>query len=229
MIAQEFFHTLRNVDPSAGISWSQSMKLDNTPPFPLEKKVLTFFSSSESEFVGVRDLIPDGSFQNQASALEEILRLTDPEEWVIYLRRHPKRPGSSVQDVENHVWSHARKYPHFVEIEPTSDIDSFALAMNSSVVAHFDSSIGPQLINMGHPRVVTLGKSCWEFLDLKHHLTTPSMLEEFFKNPSDYKPNVLPWAYFRAVYGINFSKFTLNHQNMSWDLSIEKLKTISFE
>jgi len=216
VVADGFFRILRDRDPSAGINWTSAMITNSVPEIPENRKVLTFFSSSEKEFVGVRDYIPENEFQSQASALNAILEIAPEEDWIVYLRRHPKRHNSGNLDVEDSIWEQCRKYNHLIEIHPSSHIDSFALAFKSDVVAHYDSSIGPQLINMGHSKVITLSKTSWSSFDGYHNLRTKDSLRSYLNNPSDYLPNVKPWAYFRAVYGKKIENFELDETNMTW-------------
>jgi hypothetical protein len=218
VIASDFFKILRDRDPSAGVSWTSAMIKNSVPDIPKDMKILTFFSSSESEFVGVRDQVATEEFANQATALNSLLEITAGQDWVVYLRRHPKRPDSENLDVEDGIWEQCRMHKHLVEINPFSHVDSFALAFQSDVVAHYDSSIGPQLINMGHPRVITLGNTLWSTLDEFHNLRTTQNLREYLNNPSDYLTDVRAWAYFRAVYGKSIQNFVLDRKHMSWRL-----------
>jgi|694.fasta_scaffold04272_10 hypothetical protein len=216
IVAEEFFETLRHRDPSAGINWTSAMIKNSLPEIPRNKKVLTFFSSSEKEFVGVRDEIAENEFKTQASALNAILEIAPGKDWVVYLRRHPKRPDSSGVDVEDAVWEQCRKHDHLIEIDPSSHVDSFALAFESDVVAHYDSSIGPQLINMGHSKVITLSKTSWSSFDEHHNLRTKEVLRSYLNNPGNYLPDVKPWGYFRAIYGNPIENFVLDRTNMTW-------------
>jgi hypothetical protein len=221
-IASSYFKDRRDpnrLDPYYNVSWSSLTVPMHLPSIEPNKKVATFYSSSQIEQIGA-DAIPEGDFKNQGEALFALLQLLDPREWIVFLRKHPIPNGSKTFfDDEDDIWQTLESFSHLRIIDSKSMVDSFALASVSDLVLHFNSSIGPEIIYAQLAPVITTGPTCWTSLKAGftgtsfHQLEKVLMMENLTK--SDPK-EILPWGYFYAQYGSEFKVVTM--ENGEWIL-----------
>ncbi len=165
------------------------------------------------------DVIP-GHFQTQFEAFEALhSELSSNGEWEFFIRRHPNQCISQ-KDADSYYWDKYKNYKHTHIIAPNSTVDSYALGMKADLVAHYNSSIGIQLIYGGHKSVVTMGNSMWTGLvpdTLGRNLLE---LRKFLANPlkSWKAESVLPWAYFRSSFGTKFRYFDFVSKSTTWKI-----------
>jgi hypothetical protein len=214
-IAISYFKDRRDsnrLDPYHNVSWASLTMPMLLPSIEPNKKVVTFYSSSQIEQVGA-DPIPEGNFKNQGEALLALLQLLDPREWIVFLRKHPIPNGSKTFfDDENDIWQTLESFTHLRIIDSKSKVDSFALASVSEFVLHFNSSIGPEIIYAQLAPVITTGPTSWTSLRAGFTGTSFKELEEvlMMKNITKSNPkDVLPWGYFHAQFGSEFKVVTL--------------------
>lgn len=220
--AKDYFKLRRKIDPSSGISWTGSMSKGLIPQSWSNKKILTLFSSSQREFLGVQDPIPATHFQSQMQAFKSVaLNLIENSDWIVVLRLHPRR-GTEDHDDEGELWRELSEFPNVHVVSADSPIDSYELGSVSQIVMHFNSSIGPELIFAGHKRVVTLGPTFWNDLSPDSHIQTESKLAQYLKNPWDVTADVdvSKWAYFMGQFGVRFRIVLWDPAKQNWKLSI---------
>ena len=218
-VGGKFFKDRRVFDKQANISWTRRMKSSELPNIR-SSKVCTFFSTSEREFVGVRDIVKEGEFPDQFSALEALI-LCLGAEWKVFIRRHPMARDLKA-DPEAELWARFEKFENVEIIQPDSEIDSYELGMRSNMVAHFGSFIGPELIFAGHKEVITLGHTQWEDLDPKRHLYGQSSLRNYLESPSEYEKDVdvSILGYFMATFGQDFKVCRWDQVKLVWTLAL---------
>jgi hypothetical protein len=222
-LGREYFKKRRSFDPVSGVNWRSRIVPNQIPAntYDLTKKRCVFYSSTEREFTGVQDLIREGDFQSQVESLIGLLELLNPEEWQVFLRRHPVGDVSVQIDGEKELWAPVKNFPHLIEIPADSSIDSFAIADGAELLAHFNSSIGPELIFAGYTNVVTLGPTMWVTLDPEGHCPDSANLERFIKTRKKRAIDVdavLPWGFFWSKIGIEFSCFMWEKKENNWKL-----------
>jgi hypothetical protein len=216
--AKNFFEELVGFDRTAGISWTRNMVEGELPIISREHNLCVFYCSSQKEFVGVGDDAIPGHFKTQFEAFEALhSELSSNGEWEFFIRRHPNQYISQ-KDADGYYWDKYKNYRNTYIIAPNSPVDSYALGMKADLVAHFNSSIGIQLIYGGHNSVVTMGNAMWTGLvpdTLGRNLLE---LREFLANPlKSWKPeSVLPWAYFRSSFGTKFRFFDFVSESTTW-------------
>jgi hypothetical protein len=216
-IGADYITNLRSFDPWAAYSWTSGMLKGSIPKEWEEKRICTFFSSTQREFIGVQDEIQGDKFKNQVEAFRFLVKFLNPEEWNLVLRRHPRKAGQN-NDEEEDMWREFVEIPNVFEVQPESKIDSYELAECSEVVAHFNSSIGPELIFQGHKKVITLGPTMWEYLSPVSHLSEPSKLKVYLENPGDISHNIdiTPWGFYLKRFGEDFSYFKWSDSEGIW-------------
>ena len=219
LVGKDFFEKRRNFDSQANINWTRHMKNSILPKFDVSKKTCTFFPTSEKEFAGVRDEVLRGEFENQFDALTTLIESLGTE-WEIFVRRHPAAKDDSI-DPEAKIWAKFRSFNNVHIIEPGSNIDSYELGLNSDLVAHFSSFIGPELIFLGHQNVITLGPTEWKSLDSTRHLGSASKLNEYIKSHANTRPEVdiCLLGYYMATFGKDFRQYRWIEGKSRWTLS----------
>jgi len=221
--AREYFEGRRDtktLDPYHLVSWASLTTKGLLPNFEHGKKIATFYSSSQIEQIGADSHSPL-YFQDQGDALKSVLELLKPNEWSVYLRKHPvPNLANSFFDDEDDIWSKLKGFKHLRVIESTEKTDSFALAAKSDIVFHYNSSIGAEIIYFQLAPVVTMGITSWSSLKagysaLNHgeleHLLTGNDLQ--IENPG----KILPWAFFHSEFGEPFKKVVMAENN-TWKI-----------
>ncbi len=204
-VAVEYLETRRVRDPISGVKWTSRQRSGLIPDFEEGKKVCVFYTTTELEFAVFYDPPKPGEFSTQREALLALVECLDAQEWNILVRRHPY-PRAIKSDPEGRNWEIFSRFANVNFIPPDSAIDSYALGARADLVAHFNSSIGPELIYQEHCPVISLGDNSWEPLNSNYLLRTKSNLRDFLS--SDYpvrpKSDAYKWAYYSATFGEKF-------------------------
>jgi hypothetical protein len=210
IIARGYLEGRRNFDPHAGVNWSERMTAFELPNEVGDKKICVFYSSTQLEFVGIGDPDIPGDFQNQGEALDALLKLLDPDHWIVILRMHPISPKKQRVSDEGDIWNSALKHRHLIVVPPASPVNSYFLAENATLAVHYNSSIGAELMFKGSIPVITVGPSVLQALDVPV-ATNLTSLRKILENPISIPSpeTVLPFGYFYATQG---NKFQHIHQ-----------------
>ena len=203
--AGNYLEGKRNFDPHVGVNWSERMTAFELPNEVGDKKICVFYSSTQLEYVGIGDPDIPGDFQNQGEALDALLKLLDPDDWIVILRMHPISPKKQRVSDEDDIWDSALKHRHLIVIPPVSPINSYFLAEKATLAVHYNSSIGAELIYKGLVPVITVGPSVLQALDVPV-ATNFTSLRQILENPISIPSpeTVLPFGYFYATYGNKF-------------------------
>jgi len=209
-IARSYLEGRRNFDPHAGVNWSERMTAFELPNEVGDKKICVFYSSTQLEYVGIGDPDIPGDFQNQGEALDALLKLLDPDHWIVILRMHPISPKKQRVSDEGDIWDSALKHRHLIVVPPTRPVNSYFLAENATLAVHYNSSIGAELMFKGSIPVITVGPSVLQALDVPV-ATNLTSLRKILENPIiiPSPETVLPFGYFYATQG---NKFQHIHQ-----------------
>jgi hypothetical protein len=217
-IGSEFFEKRKTFDEQANLKWTRRMQPNEIPEISQNQKVCTFYSTSEKEFAGVRDIAIEGCFQDQFEAFNGLIESLG-KDWLIFLRRHPKAFDQQ-RDFEDELWDSFKLHTNVRFIQPESSVDSYSLGMRSDLVAHFGSLIGPELIYAGHPNVVSLGNTAWEDLDPSRHVHSRDSLLRYLKFNFG-KPSIVDityYGYFMAKFGKSFKLLKWDNGKGRWEL-----------
>jgi hypothetical protein len=213
---RDFFLNRKRFDNQANIEWTRNMTPEKLPKLDASKKTCTFFPTSEKEFAGVADIPNEDHFRNQFEALDSLIACLG-NEWDIYIRRHPKAHDST-KDAENELWNKYQYFSNVHVIPPDSPVDSYSLGMQSNLVAHYSSFIGPELIFAGHNHVITLGPTLWEDLDEGRHIHNSTELKKYLRNPGEslVRKKILYVGYFMGNFGKPFRCISWNPTSGNW-------------
>jgi hypothetical protein len=183
-----------------------SKMVENEIPKSENKKICVFYASTETEYAGVSDPVNEKFFQNQVEAFESLTKLLDSDEWIIYLRRHPKRAGDSGKDGEAIIWNKFAKHHNVKIIEPTSPIDSIALGMKADLITSYWSTINIEFLIRGKTSVLNFGPTGWSQLLPELYIRNEEELHNFLTSPIKFIniKKLYPWAYFTSEFGQEF-------------------------
>jgi hypothetical protein len=207
IISEEYIALRKEFDPISGLKWQRNFQTGKLPQLE-DKKICVCFTSTETEFAVFGDSIQQTLFQNQEEAFRVLASNLDPAEWQVIIRRHPYGSTRLRKDPELKLWDQLGKFPHVKFIEPFSPIDSYALAMKADLVAHFNSSMGPEAISLQAAPVITMGPTLWEQEDSSYLVNSEEKLRKFLL--SDFKirdvSDIHTWALYWSTFGYKFKE-----------------------
>jgi hypothetical protein len=209
--ALEYLALRKEYEPITGVKWSRNMVEGLLPPIDSSKKVCVFYSSSEIEFAVFGDPRRQENFRTQREAFDALLKSLDPLEWQVILRRHPYREERR-QDPERLLWLDVAMENSAIIVGPESNVDSYALAKRADLVAHFNSSIGPEIIALECTPVITMGPNMWEEPDSLWYCNSTQRLLNFLQTDLIIRPvtDVLKWANYWNSFGEKFREVRWN-------------------
>jgi hypothetical protein len=225
-IAKEYFSVRRSYDPLAGISWVSKMVPNSLPKIDGKKKVCTFYSSSQIEFVEDIDPREFGDFMDQGEALASLLAILPNDEWQVFLRKHPNRSDGGYFDEEDEIWAKCLDYDNLRIIEQDSSIDSFSLAQKSDLIVNFGTSFGAECIYWGLGPVLNLRPTFWTPFVPENSPRNNEQLKNLIESGNISKSSaeaILPWGYYSATRGHKMKSIDWN-ANDGWKVMYKRLK-----
>lgn len=139
------------------------------------KKIITYFTSTEDEFKALKkDLPPIGPFNEQNDAINAVKKAAETFGYTFVLRLHP--------NLANRPRSDRLKFPHVKHtVEPDKQISSYRLIERSSAVFTHNSQIALEAVAMNRHSALT-GRSRFEELNFITKCRYPNELLEFFSS-----------------------------------------------
>ena len=186
-IGQEFF--VRN--RVKGTKHSQRQKLGAVPEsIPKDKKIITYFSSTDDEYAALKDLSCEG-FLDQLEVVQAIADyISDHPEYHFVLRVHPNLARSAFRVIDQWFALGAllsRKMENFTFIAPDSKYSSYSLIDLSHKILCYGSTTGVEAVYSGK-RAMSLGPfSHYSELGLVEEGRTRSDIENFIKSSEKLK------------------------------------------
>jgi hypothetical protein len=219
-IARKYFENLIINRQSAEHNYRSHMVVDKTPDFS-DKKICVFYASSEWEYFGLYEQVPEGYFRNQTEAFRALLNCLDENIWDVYLRRHPSSHKSSKYDGEKVIWEEFKGKSNIHVIEPNSDTDSLALGYKADLIASFASTINIEFLARELRNVITLGPAPWNHLLPERYLPTEVKIKKFINSSPDEisLQKLLPWAYYQCESGTQFELVATDAKTGVWKIN----------
>jgi hypothetical protein len=119
------------------------------------KKRLVFFPSSDSETSPYVDVRPDDFFKDQFEAFDALLATGTFDDWEIVVRCHPKIANTRVEATrDDFLWNLRKAKYNLVIIKSLDDVDSYALAESSTLIAGFETQFTMEAIYLGVPTII---------------------------------------------------------------------------
>jgi hypothetical protein len=215
--ATSYFDTMIKSKSSSGINFREKMHDGKIPSFS-NKKICVFYASSEYEYAGVKVEAGPREFTSQIEAFRGLLDVLDPNEWDVYLRRHPKKNGSIKNDGEKFMWKEFYNQKNIYILEPDSDVDSLSLGASADLIASYWSTINMEFLARGYQNVINLGPTSWNRLLPSRHLPSRAEILKFISHKKQLMAvdSLLPWAYFMSDFGTEFKLIGTNAMSGEW-------------
>ncbi len=233
-------------------SFASKQLIGHTPFNPLKnKKIITIFTSTDIEFISVKEIIESRFFKDQCELIFTIINVIK-NNYDIYIRIHPNAVTDKfhMQQINNLGSS----IPEVTIINATEKYDTYAIISKSDLVITFGSTVGIEAMHLGIP-TITIGTSIYNHFienftkissyeelnsilnkinlhfDSLHELFTDKIIEENKRSSVNYasslllsgtkSPNVTADGYGKIYVKINGRKY-----NFKSDLSYRILFSI---
>ncbi len=205
-ISKQYLELRKQFDPISGLVWQRNFESGKLPPLD-SRKLCVCFTSTETEFAVFGDTFPSENFQSQEEAFRSLAESLNPSEWQIVIRRHPYGEKKIKSDPEQKLWKALSSFPHVRIVGPRDHVDSYALVQNAQLVAHYNSSMGPEAISIGACPVITMGPTLWEKPNSAYVTSTREKLRNFLGSNHQVRPesDVYVWSLYWATFGYKFS------------------------
>jgi hypothetical protein len=202
--ASDFFIKNRNAISTSWLSFTTGQKKNYLPDLDRNKKIITYFSSSDDEFAAVGDIFEWKYWKNQKDALTSLIRIcAKHNDLQLVVRVHPHIMQKSEEDKA--YWNSLQIFPGQILIPTDSQIDTYALIERSDIVVTSGSTIGIEAVYWGTPSVC-LGPSYYSKLNAVYLPESNLELEKLLTTqlPAPERERALPYGYYFATFGEPF-------------------------
>lgn len=186
------------------VSFTDHQKRGLVPPIDSRKKIVTYFSSTDDEFVSVGDIFKFSYWKNQLDAVHDLIRICrDDESIQLFIRLHPHLRQKSREDQLR--WLALGKIKEVNIVSFDSEVDTYALVDQSDIVVTAGSTVGIEAVYWGKPSI-TLGPSHYSELGVTLHPRSSNELKALLA--SDKLPvereRTIPYGYYMSTFGTKF-------------------------
>ena len=200
-IARSFFVERRQGVEQAWKSYTVNQSKDLLPDFNPDMRVVTYFSSSDDEYVAVGDIYKWENWENQFQAVEDLIAACRaiPDIQLI-VRIHPHLSEKSEYD--RRKWLSLEANPEVAVVHPESPVDSYALIEASDIVVTAGSTVGIEAVFWGTPSI-NLGPSLYSRLRATYQPGGARELTDLLlRSDLVVKSELaLPYGYYASVFG----------------------------
>ena len=160
--AKLFFHSRRFGKPKDWISFTSNQKAGKLPTTDKTKKIITYFQSSDDEYIALGELFKWKVFDNQIDAFNKLSKILQKFCNIqLILRIHPNMKNCPY-DLE--IWSNIELPRNSIYVGPEDEVDSYALLEVSDLVIVSGSTVGIESVFWGKP-TISLGPSLYSELN----------------------------------------------------------------
>ena len=206
-LAAAYFNDLRKGVVHGWVSYTGNQRKNALPDIDPAKKIISYFSSSEDEYVSVGDLIKFTGWSSQFDAVNDLIKIcqSDPR-FQLFIRLHPHKRHKSAEDQNR--WLALADHENVNVISFDSDVDSYALIEKSDVVITAGSTVGLEATFLGRPSIA-VGPSAYSELGVTYLPDSRKELEELLSAELQPLPieGVLAYGHYMMTYGTEFKYF----------------------
>ena len=186
------------------LSFTDHQKKNLLPAIDPNKKVVTFFSSSEDEFVSVGGVFKLTSWKSQFEAVTELIEICKHHpEIQLFVRLHPHLREKSHADQQR--WLLLGNIENVTVVSFDSEVDTYALIERSDVVVTAWSTVGIEAVFWGRPSI-TIGPSFYSALGATFQPRSVKELSDLISAdlvPAD-RDLAIAYGYYMGGYGTPF-------------------------
>ncbi len=203
-LASSYFTDLRKGVVHGWLSYTGNQKKNLLPAIDPSKRVISYFSSSEDEYVSVGDLIKFEGWKTQLEAVNDLIDICkqDPD-ILLFIRLHPHKRDKSAADQQR--WLSLAKHENVTVVSFDSDVDTYALIERSEIVVTAGSTVGLEATFMGRPSI-TVGPSAYSELGATYQPHSRAELESLIASKPSPLPveGVLAYGHYMITFGTKF-------------------------
>jgi len=203
-VGKRFFFDQRAGLEQNWLSFTSDQKRDLVPLMDPNKKIVTYFSSSDDEFACVGDAFKFDVWKSQLDAVHELIRICREDKNIqLFIRIHPHLKKKSKE--EQLRWLALGDLQGVNIVSFDSDVDTYALVERSDVVVTAGSTVGIEAVFWGRPSIC-LGPSYYSELGATLHPKSAAELKDMIaSNALTADPErAIPYGYYMATYGRKF-------------------------
>lgn len=203
-LGESFFIERRNGLEQSWVSFTSHQKRDLLPKIEQSKKIITYFSSSDDEFVSVGDMFKFTTWKNQYQAVVDLIDICKKNSNIqLFIRLHPHLREKSKEDQLR--WLALGQIDGVNVVSFDSEVDTYALIESSDIVVTAGSTVGIEAVYWGIPSI-TLGPSYYSELNVTHSPKSTAELEAMINN--DYlkveREHTIPYGYYMKTFGEDY-------------------------
>ena len=240
-VAHEFFTNRRSGNILYGTVFTDKQKLGCTPKFKKEKRVITYFSSSDDEFVAVGDVYKWVGWKSQLEAVKDLIAIClNIGNIDLYIRLHPHLAKKSFDDQKR--WLTLKEIPNVTLISFDSEVDTYAMIDNSDIVVSAGSTVGIEAVYWGKVSI-SLGPSFYSELGATYNPVSRAELTQYLlaEDLTADRSKALPYGYYMSTFGTTFKYYNaierfkgefmghnLQKRSIPWRIK-DKLRRVMFK
>jgi hypothetical protein len=205
--ANEFFIDRRKGREQSWFSFRKYHTEGLLPVFDSNKKVITFFTSSDDEFKAVGDLHKSIYWPSQIDAIKAFIDICRNDSSIQgFLRIHPHINEKSRRDYE--FWHNLPLPSNLTLLPSNSGIDSYSLLECSNIVLSSGSTIGVESSYWGTPSIC-LGPSFYGKLGCVYLPRSETELADLVQSDNlvSNKDACLPYGFYMNEFGVPYKHF----------------------
>jgi hypothetical protein len=213
-IAEDFFRSKRLGNDTAWTSFKQGMQsghvnscIDIAKKKSKTGKIVTFFSSSEDEFISIGDAFERSCFEwsGQVEAFKAVAKSAEKHGHALILRNHPHLQKKAAADrLKWDTLSFMNNKHQVVVVESGSPVDTNELIEASDLIVVHGSTVGIESVFCGKP-VITVSDSFYDSIGASiYKPKTLECLDSLISSPSRLvvsPESALPYGYYMATHG----------------------------
>jgi len=205
---ESFFNSKKNrvefdyASFTTGQTLGRGIELDKN-----KKKLITYFTSSNYEFVGVNSLEYFGGLASQHDVIQGLIQIVKKyPNWHLAIRVHPNETCKS--SIRKYKWLEHQRHIHF--LYPQDPTDTYELIKQSDVVVSCGSTVGIEAVYWGTPSI-SLASSAYDGIQAVYKPRNLMELEALLKNSEDLRADkfaALRFGFFMNSFGEPWKYYT---------------------
>ena len=202
--SRKFFEDRRSGCEQGWKSYTKRQRRGKLPDFPSDKRLITYFSSSEDEIAAIGDIIKWDRWDNQKAAVNDLVAICkDLKNIFLVIRLHPNEATKQKRDIL--FWQNLSKENQILVIDSADVIDSYALIDNSEIVITCNSTIGIEAVFWGKPSI-NLGPSFYSSLNATYQPVNKKELRQLLSSQTLMADpeSALPYGFYQKNFGVPF-------------------------
>jgi hypothetical protein len=172
--------------------------------FSKSGKLITYYSSSDDEYVAVGDIVKWDRWQDQLSAVRDLISIVrQNSELALVIRIHPHMAEKDLSDLK--PWLDLDIPDNARIVLPTDELDTYAQIQISDLVVTCGSTVGIESVYWGTPSIC-LGPSLYSNLGSVYLPAEISELRALLLSESleVHSCRALPYGYYMATFGTDY-------------------------